>query len=212
MKWLKENFIRIIILLILIASVVTTFNFCNFHYKETSSLFYSFSTIAQTIGAILGIISAVLVFTVASLDSKRDSLKPIIIETLKKAKPNKLINHLKLEEFVKTEKILKQLKDDPTYMDFVVVISTYKGLRLYKDYILTSIKFPIIISAVTIVYCIFGIVVTELILVCNIGLTMAVLAILLCSWTILEITYYIIRLPDIATSLELELDNILDED
>jgi hypothetical protein len=61
-------------------------------------------------------------------------------------------------------------------------------------------------------YCIFGIVVTELILGFNIGLTMAVLAILLCSWTILEITYYIIRLPDIATSLELELDNILDED
>jgi len=97
-------------------------------------------------------------------------------------------------------------------MDFVVVISTYKGLRLYKDYILKSIRFPIIISAVTILYCIFGIVVTELIINTNIGLVMAILAILLCSWTILEITYYIIRLPDIATSLELELDNILDEE
>jgi hypothetical protein len=212
MKWLKENFIRLIILVILIASVITSFYFCSFHYKETSSLFYTFSTIAQTIGAILGIISAVSVFTVSTLDSKRDSLKPIIIDTLKKVKPNKLINHLKIEEFVKTEKVLKQLKDDLNYMDFVVVISTYKSLRLYKDYILKSIRFPIIISAVTIIYCIFGIVVSELILGCSIGIAMTVLAILLCSWTILEITYYIIRLPDIATSLELELDNILDED
>lgn len=212
MKWLKENYIRIIILLIIVASVISSLIYCDYQFNETSSLFYTFSTIAQTIGAILGIISAVLVFTVASLDTKRDSLKPTIIDTLKKVKPDKLINHLKLEEFVKTEKVLKQLKGDDNYMDFVVVISTYKGLRLYKDYILKSIRFPIIISAVTILYCIFGIVVTELIINTNIGLVMAILAILLCSWTILEITYYIIRLPDIATSLELELDNILDEE
>src|SRR5690554_5364866 len=108
MKWLKENYIRIIILLIIVSSVISSLIYCDYQFNETSSLFYTFSTIAQTIGAILGIISAVLVFTVASLDTKRDSLKPTIIDTLKKVKPDKLINHLKLEEFVKTEKVLKQ--------------------------------------------------------------------------------------------------------